>query len=143
MATIYQSFQINAPIDRVFKAISTPKGIAIWWSVKSGGKPYLGEEYSFYFSDEYDWKGSLVQFVENQAIEWEMTSADVDWTGTALRFKLSEGDNVVNVAFEHSGWKEVNDHFKISTYCWAQYMRTLKRYCELGEIVPYENRGGS
>ena len=33
-----------------------------------------------------------------------------------------------------------NDHYKISSYCWAMYLRILKRYVESGEEVPYENR---
>jgi hypothetical protein len=28
----------------------------------------------------------------------------------------------------------------ISTYCWAMYLRILKRWLEFGEQVPYEKR---
>ena len=143
MATIYHNFQIKAPLDRVFKTISEPEGIKIWWSVDSEGKPGLNQEYRFYFGPEYDWKGIVTSFEKNRGISWRFTEADSDWTGTTLSLRLSEDAGLVNVVFEHSDWKETNDHFKISSYCWGQYMRTLKRYCELGEVLEYHDRGGS
>lgn len=37
--------------------------------------------------------------------------------------------------FHHVGWPEANDHYRTSCYCWAMYLRLLKRYVELGETV--------
>ncbi len=47
---------------------------------------------------------------------------------------------VTQVRFEHTGWPVANDHYRISNYCWAMYLRLLKRYVEAGEVVPYEKR---
>ncbi len=44
------------------------------------------------------------------------------------------------VSFYHMGWPENNEHFRISCYCWAMYLRILKRYIEYGEKVPYKSR---
>jgi len=30
--------------------------------------------------------------------------------------------------------------FRISTHCWAMYLRILRRHFEHGESVPYEDR---
>ncbi|MCH8956850.1 SRPBCC domain-containing protein, partial [candidate division KSB1 bacterium] len=35
---------------------------------------------------------------------------------------------------------EANEHYRVSCYCWAMYLRLLKRYVEHGETVPYEDR---
>ena len=32
------------------------------------------------------------------------------------------------------------EHFRISSYCWAMYLRVLKRGVEFGEAVPYKDR---
>jgi uncharacterized protein YndB with AHSA1/START domain len=31
-------------------------------------------------------------------------------------------------------------HYRVSCYCWAMYLRILKRYLEHGETVPYAKR---
>jgi hypothetical protein len=49
-----------------------------------------------------------------------------------------QGKTAVN--FYHTGWPQKNEHYKISSYCWAMYLRILKRHLEYGESVPYEKR---
>ena len=44
--------------------------------------------------------------------------------------------------FSHTGWPSANEHFRVSSYCWAMYLRVLRRYLEHGEVVPYEQRDG-
>jgi hypothetical protein len=55
-------------------------------------------------------------------------------------FLLQEKDGLTQVSFHHTGWPENNEHYRISCYCWAMYLRLLKRYVEYGEVVPYEDR---
>ncbi len=38
------------------------------------------------------------------------------------------------------GLDEKYEHYKISCYCWAMYLRVIKRFIEYGEEVPYEKR---
>lgn len=47
---------------------------------------------------------------------------------------------MAEVLFYHTGWKEANAHYRISAFCWAMYLRLLKRYVESGERVRYEER---
>jgi hypothetical protein len=44
------------------------------------------------------------------------------------------------VRFHHTGWPQSNDHYRISCYCWAMYLRLLKRNVERGEVVPFGQR---
>jgi hypothetical protein len=44
------------------------------------------------------------------------------------------------VYFYHLCWPEANEHWRVSNYCWAMYLRILKRYLESGESVAYEKR---
>ncbi|HEV8285694.1 MAG TPA: hypothetical protein VGQ09_15375 [Chitinophagaceae bacterium] len=55
MADIFHYFQINAPLEKVFKSVSTPKGLDIWWSKSSTGKLAIGETYHLSFGPEYNW----------------------------------------------------------------------------------------
>ena len=42
MADLFHYFPINAPLEKVYEAVSTPKGLNIWWSKSSVGKPSQG-----------------------------------------------------------------------------------------------------
>jgi len=56
--------------------------------------------------------------------------------GLSSRAREPDGD----ACSFHTGWPEDNKHWRISCYCWAMYLRLLRRYLEYGEIVPYERR---
>jgi hypothetical protein len=40
----------------------------------------------------------------------------------------------------HRAHGHQSEHYRISCYCWAMYLRILKRYLEHGEQVPYAKR---
>ena len=44
------------------------------------------------------------------------------------------------VRFSHSGWRSENEHYRLSSYCWAMYLRLMRRFAEAGEQVPYDHR---
>jgi len=70
----------------------------------------------------------------------EMTRADDDWTGTHVGFRLQLRDGATWLQFSHAGWKSPNEHYRVSSNCWAMYLRILRRYLEHGETVPYDVR---
>ncbi len=76
------------------------------------------------------------------SFELRITRADPDWDGTSVGFQLTPRDRspegtATTVRFHHRGWREENEHSRVSCYCWAMYLRILKRYLEHGERVPY------
>ena len=142
MPDILHDFPIQSPIQRVFEILVSPEGLDAWWTRESGGTPALGAEYRFWFGPEYDWRGVVSAFERPARIEWRMTVADADWLGTRVGFRLSPGAEAgtTQVEFRHLGWPERNAHYRISCFCWAMYLRLLRRYLERGEVVPYDNR---
>lgn len=140
MPDIVHNVPIKGSLDQVFRAISTPAGLDSWWSLHSAGEPAPGAEYKLGFGPEYDWLAVLSRYVPDTEFELELTRADSDWQGTRLGFLLEMKDGVTQVRFQHLGWPEENDHYRTSCYCWAMYLRLLKRYVEHGEVVPYDDR---
>jgi uncharacterized protein YndB with AHSA1/START domain len=140
MADIYHDFPIEAPAHKVFWAISTPAGLDRWWTERSNGHPSEGAEYELWFGPQYDWQARVTKCLSPKAFELEITKAGADWLGTRVGFCLEQGDGVTSVRFYHTGWPLLNEHFRISCYCWAMYLRVLRRHLEYGEFVPYENR---
>ncbi|HLF20266.1 MAG TPA: SRPBCC domain-containing protein [Bacteroidota bacterium] len=140
MPAIFHDFPIKASASSVFRAISSPQGLDAWWTKRSSGQPEKGIEYKLWFGPEYDWRAMVSTCTLNKEFEFQMTSADKDWKETRVGFVLDENAGIVRVRFCHAGWPESNEHYRVSCYCWAMYLRLLKRYVELGEVVPYESR---
>ncbi|MEE8115775.1 MAG: SRPBCC domain-containing protein [Gemmatimonadales bacterium] len=140
MPDVVHDFPIVAPTARVFEAVRTPAGLDLWWTKSSTGEPVQGATYELHFGQGYDWRAVIRVYVPMKRIEYEFIEADPDWQGTRVGFDLREKDGVTRVRFSHSGWADANDHYCTSCFCWAMYLRILKRYVEHGELVPYEKR---
>ncbi len=140
MADIVHCFAICSPARKVFAAVSTPAGLDNWWTKRCVGRPVEGAEYELGFGPQYDWRALVRTYAPDVKFALEMTDADNDWRGTRLLFHVREEGDTTHIRFEHLGWQQANEHFCVSNYCWAMYLRLLKRYVERGEVVPYEAR---
>ena len=93
------------------------------------------------FGPEYRWRAEVTDMVHNRCIELQFTHAMPDWLGSRLRIELfASSDSGTVVRFAHTGWADASEHYRVSSFCWAMYLRLLKRYVEHGEVVPYESR---
>jgi uncharacterized protein YndB with AHSA1/START domain len=140
MADIFHNFPIKGSTHQVFEAISTAEGLDSWWTNNSVVKPAKEGEYKLGFGPGYEWRAKVSQWVPDSEFELTVTDADNDWQGTRVGFRLTENDGMTSVLFHHLDWPESNEHYRTSSFCWAMYLRLLKRYVEFGEVVPYAIR---
>jgi len=140
MNDILQDFPIAAPPDRVFDAVSLPKGLDEWWTLRSNGRPEVGASYELDFGPAYQWRAEVTKAVPGSAFELKMTRSDNDWDGTVVGFELEPSANGTQVRFYHRGWPISNEHYRTSNHCWAMYLRILRRHLENGESVAYDQR---
>jgi len=142
MPRIDHLLKIKSDEANVFEALTSTKGLNSWWTLKSIGVPIFKTVYNFHFDAAYDWFAEVSDITPNELVEWTFTNADEDWTGTVLRIELSSNGEETFVSLSHLGWRDRNDHFKRSSYCWAMYLKCLQDYLEKGIITPYDKRGG-
>lgn len=141
MADIIHEFTVKAAVGEVYRLFSTPAGLDKWWTKKSTGELREAGEFGLYFGPEYNWRAKVTRYIPPSAFELQMTVAHLAWMGTRVGCELSpEGNNVTWVRFYHTGWPEQNEHWRVSCYCWAMYLRILRRNLEHGESVDYERR---
>ncbi len=140
MADIFHTFPVTASPEKVFASICTTEGLDRWWTKSSAGVAAPGSTYSLDFGPGYTWKALVTKYAEGKEFELQLKDADNDWLNTRVGFILNYRNPVTKVHFYHTGWPENNEHFKISSFCWAMYLRILKRYIENGEQVAYEQR---
>lgn len=141
MYEILHDFPVAAARTKVFEAVATEQGLERWWTRSSEGRTEVGAEWRLYFDPEFDWRGSVTRLETDRLIEWEITRADTEWTGTRVSVELSDHPGGLTwVRFSHSAWRTAGEHFRISSYCWAMYLRLLKQWLQGGETVPYDRR---
>ena len=142
MADILHDFPIAAPPARVFEAVSTPAGLDRWWSRGADGRPERGATYALDFGPGYDdWQARVTACEPSHTFELELVKAIPDWIGTRVRFELAPASPAsTQLRFAHLGWPTASEHYRVSSYCWAMYLRLLRRNVETGEVVPYAER---
>lgn len=141
MADIIHEFTVKVEPERVFQSFATPGGLEKWWTTKSTGEIREGGTFRLYFGPEFDWEAKVTRYLPPSAFELQIMQAHADWIGTFVGCNLSpEGKNATRVRFHHTGWSEQNEHWRLSCFCWAMYLRILRRNLEYGEFVDYEKR---
>jgi len=140
MPDIHQIFFIKAAPEKVFEGVATPEGIDNWWTLDCSGKPSVGERYYLGFGPEYQWQATVSKCNPGKQFELTMNDSDNDWKGTRVGFNIEPQAEGSKVEFYHTGWPTDNEHHRISTYCWAMYLRILKLNIEKGYKVPYNER---
>ena len=133
-------FPVAAPIERVFPAVSTIEGLNVWWSKSAEGEIAQDSKLTLHFGPGYSWEFRVTQYQPNTIIEYLATQTDPTWNNTRVNIQLTEKEKLTYIEFIHSGWSQADEHFRTSSFCWAMYLRILKRNIEFGEEVPYENR---
>jgi uncharacterized protein YndB with AHSA1/START domain len=138
MAEIRHLVVIDAPVGRVYKAVTEQPGIAGWWTPQSVLEPIVGSIAEFNFGDRYRNRMRVTKLVENQRAQWECLEGDQEWVGTTYDFELEPRDDQTLLRFTHGGWRAVTDFFAHCNYNWGYYIHSLKRYCETGVGHPWE-----
>lgn len=140
MPDLFHDLPVFAAVGDVFKCVYTPDGISKWWSISAKGEPRVGNIYEFDFGPDYQWEAVVEDCELNSVFVLRMTVSDSDWEQSLVSFRLETINDRVILRFAHKGWPDENDHFRSSSYCWAMYLRCLKRYAEKGIETEYEKR---
>jgi uncharacterized protein YndB with AHSA1/START domain len=138
VATIHHQVSINAPVEKVFQAISTPEGISSWWNKQTPVQTDQGLVLEHNPGPEHGVvQLRVVELIQNKRIEWECISkhpasspASV-WTGTHFVFELAEVDGVgTTVDFRQLGYDEQSKFFEFNRDAWGQVMQNMKQVLE-------------
>jgi uncharacterized protein YndB with AHSA1/START domain len=107
MPDILHRVGINAPIEKVYEAITTQDGISAWWTRKVSAVSEIGAIMELRFKDD-----SLVMkiAVENLQpptfVKWRVLAGLPEWVGSCVEFSLKDDDGQTVVLFAHRDWKQ-------------------------------------
>ena len=139
MASIDHMYHIDAPIEKIYKAITSIEGLKDWWTKGAVGKSEVGGKITFSFADEAMCVMNVHSKENNKSLSWICVDGPEDWIGTELSFELTPISGKIRVSFTHAGWKEQNDFFANCNFSWGKYLQSLRLLCETGKGAPYSD----
>jgi uncharacterized protein YndB with AHSA1/START domain len=144
--TTAQSFSTTIDIERppkeVFDAINQPRR---WWSDSVRGEANrVGDRFVFDGADHHSWTFRVAELVPGERVVWRVTDGTMnwvrdtnEWTGTEIRFELSETEAGSRLHFAHVGLTPVLECFAGCSYGWTGYITdSLPRLVTTGHGCP-------
>ncbi len=122
--------------EKLFKALTTREGLAGWFTPEAKAEPKVGglNEFSF---DSTHTLGFRVEALEPGRVVWAPVQAPAEWLASRLTFAAIPEGPTVELTFTHSDLPEGYAAYGFFTYCWSQYVRSLKLLLETGAGEPY------
>lgn len=139
MPQILHRVGVRASPAKIYEALTTPEGLASWWTREVRAEPKVGANCAFTFRVK---GGSHVtnmivkELDRGETVAWECVGGPTEWLGTRVTFGLEPDGDRTMVRFEHSGWKGATDLFAHCSAKWAFYLFSLKSYLETGKGTP-------
>lgn len=141
MAEILHSVRIAAPPQRVFDAISTPDGIAHWWTDDSTSEPRAGSVSVFKFMQgRIVFRMHVDAFNPPRHLAWTFLGDYDSWEGTTLSWDLEPaGDTGTILNLAHRGWRSTEGEFSECSTSWGRLLSLLKDHVEGRSVRPPES----
>ena len=133
MTPIKHLFHINAPLDKVFKALSDPEMMAKWYTTGIKGKFQVGEEVSFEFVNLTTFKFKIIALKMNHSIHFECVESAWDNIGHIMKYELEENEGKTRVRYTYEGFSEMDDAYANMNFSSAKYLESLRQYCQTGK----------
>jgi uncharacterized protein YndB with AHSA1/START domain len=128
---------IQAPLERVYAAITTAEGVRNWWTRDAVLGFKVGETGEFGFNGHsFVAKVRVSELRPPVRVGWNLTSGAPGWEGTTVTFDLHSQEDDTVVAFAHRGFKQADQGYATATTRWGAYLVSLKQYLETGKGAP-------
>jgi uncharacterized protein YndB with AHSA1/START domain len=162
MPNIHQALLIEAPDEKIYHALTTEEGLSAWWTPGAKATPETSTIARFPFGTEYFKEMKVTELKPFTHVRWLCISGTAEWIGTSLSFdlvsfdkrtfsdrhpelsgqlqQLRHGEKGTVVIFHHDNWRDETPMFAECNYTWAQFLRSLKLFCETGKGRPFPDQ---
>jgi len=125
----------GASPDQVLATLTTPEGLAGWWTTDTTGDGGPGGTLEFRF-DKGGFDMEVLEVDPGAAVRWRVVDGPEEWVDTTVEFELRPvGDDTV-VLFAHRGWREPVEFMHHCSTKWATFLLSLKALHETGAGSP-------
>jgi uncharacterized protein YndB with AHSA1/START domain len=126
---------IQSPIQHVFEAWITARGLSSWWTSDCRIGDQTGEVNIFGFHN----RSVLFHFhideqVSPTRVQWtgiDGPNMPEEWVGTTIDVQLvAETDSRTRLRFSHRDWRSSDDKYRVCNTTWGELMYRLRDACE-------------
>jgi uncharacterized protein YndB with AHSA1/START domain len=134
--------QVDTTAERgtVWEALTTHQGITGWWTTRAEVPSGPGAVLRLSFPDApLTWDLRVEQADEPERLVWRCTGGPPQWIGTDVVFGLEPAaeEQGTTIRFDHVGWREPDQMFRVVTFGWGQMLARLKGFADTGKPMPY------
>lgn len=159
MPNISQEVIIGTSRENVYHALTSQEGVSAWWTSQTTTSGEVGSVAKFEFGSGYFKEMRITKLVTLEYVEWSCLAGANEWIGTTITFSINSGnkttmaqsnpetgdqlqqlqqnDECTLLRLEHKDWKSYSPMFSECSYTWAQFLRSIKLYCETGKGRPW------
>jgi uncharacterized protein YndB with AHSA1/START domain len=135
MPDILHRVGINAPVEKVYAALTTIEGLQHWWVVATAGSAKLGRVIDFGFCGM-----KVVASKPGKLVHWKCVRGPEEWIDTEVSFELKWEEEQTFVIFKHAHWQEPVEFMHHCSTKWATFLLSLRDWLERseGRPAPYD-----
>jgi uncharacterized protein YndB with AHSA1/START domain len=138
--TIHHLLHINAPIDKVFTALSSIEELKLWYTTEVQGSSKLNEIIEFKFGG-VDFHTKVIELVANEKIVMECVATSLPLVGQKVTYELDQNDEKTRVRFSQDGFDELDDFYANMNFSASKYLESLRQYCQNRTSEAFGSKG--
>src|SRR5690349_6895003 len=126
MNTIHHVFDVHKPPSDVFAALTTPAGLASWWSTQVEAEQAVGGKVRFTFMEGFNPVMEILRLEPASILEWRCVGGHEPWADNTFTFQLADWSGGTRVRFtQHYATELDDDSYGIYNFNWGYYMNSL------------------
>jgi uncharacterized protein YndB with AHSA1/START domain len=138
MPDILHRVGIKSPSpDAIYTALTTPEGLADWWTKDTEGGGAVGDVTRLRFAGGHGFDMKALALEPGKRILWQVIEGPQDWIGTKVDWELRQNGDYTIVLFRHEGWREPVEFMHACSTKWALFLMSLKSLVETGKGEPW------
>ena len=138
--TIHHLLHINAPIDKVFTALTRIEELKLWYTTEVQGSSKLNEIIEFKFGG-VDFHTKVIELVANEKIVMECVATSLPLVGQKVTYELDQNDEKTRVRFSQDGFDELDDFYANMNFSASKYLESLRQFCQNGTSEAFGSKG--
>lgn len=136
---IFIQCKINAPIEKVWKALTDKHEMTVWYFDIQDFEPKIGTVFNFYEpgnENKYHHQGEILEVIPNQKLKHTWSYPDFSTLKTTVTWELQPEENGTLVKLTHGeidNFKDLGEGFSRENFIggWNSILRkSLKEYLE-------------
>ena len=110
MGPIEKKLTVNAPVNKVWEALTDPNEMQKWMMMSTNFEPKTGKDFTFKSDATEEWDGvfkcSVKEVVEKKKLSYTWDTSFIN-AETLVEFELTENGDKTELSLVHSGWDKM------------------------------------